>query len=495
MLTGTKPVERDMGLKKEPDQFAPPVLDFDTLYLYPTEAFERSAKEYEAYLKDRQNYFSAKAERERGDARDANSRASLVETESRKNEAGRIALEEQTRRDNELQSRKLKEQKAQFERTLASNKELQQKAIDAEAARKRAEATVKSVRTTAQETLASVCLCALALGCIAALGSAFFAYRSGFSHGYDKDAEARLDQLRGAKETLTSKITDLEADVKRLTPPPAPTLRAEDAEAQAQKRYEQMDAAQNEERDARLFSLFDRNFVIVTDQFTNDLASFKDSIRHDLFQEDLIHEQVTRINKPAPLPKPGENGSGDKSDANSSPNEDTKPKEETKSSLVEVIDDHTIIVPVRRTIYKWTRVRAAAPPVPTTSVPANPDPTNAAPDSSANAASDSSSGSSSAQTTPPEPGASVMEDRCVEQTYEQRDTWKRKGGHWRLAKSEVSSVSETASNQVIPPLKCRNIACGSIYVKGIEIPFTPEGKAIKTCPVCGKPLCFSESAK
>ena len=349
MLTETKPIEIDMGLKKEPDQFAPPVLDFDTLYLYPTEVFDRSAKEYESYLKDRQNYFSAKAERERADARDANSRAFLAETETRKNEAGRIALEEQTRRDNELQSQQLQEQKAQFDRTLASNKELQQKASDAETAQKRAEATLKSVRTTALETLSRVCVCALVFGCLAALGSAFFAYRSGFSHGYDKDGEAQLDQLRGVKETLTSKITGLEADVKRLTPPPAPTLMAEDAEAQAQKRYEQMDAAQNEEEDAHLFSLFDRNFVIVTDQFTNDLASFKDSIRHDLFQEDLIHEQVTRINKPAPLPKPGENESVGKSDASSSP------KEETKSSLVEVINDHAIIVPVRRTIYKWTR--------------------------------------------------------------------------------------------------------------------------------------------
>ena len=88
-----------------------------------------------------------------------------------------------------------------------------------------------------------------------------------------------------------------------------------------------------------------------------------------------------------------------------------------------------------------------------------------------------------------------MEDRCVEQTYEQRDTWKQKEGHWMLARSEVSSVSETSSNQVIPPLKCRNITCGSIYVKGIETPFTPEGKANKTCPVCWKPLYFSESTK
>jgi len=71
-----------------------------------------------------------------------------------------------------------------------------------------------------------------------------------------------------------------------------------------------------------------------------------------------------------------------------------------------------------------------------------------------------------------------------------RETWKRKQGEWSLVKSEVISVSQKTSTLSVPIRKCRSLTCGEYYVTGVLPAFSDSGKAIKTCPTCGRSLYF-----
>ena len=142
----------DTGIAELPDQFVPPVLDFDALDLYPSEEFVRASKEYQDYLIDRQASL-AQSRAMNMPSREKPKPELSGRSDASEADAERHSLDEQTRRANELQSEELKAQALQFAQALQRNTELQTGLATAQAALGQAQQHLRNAQSTAKNSL------------------------------------------------------------------------------------------------------------------------------------------------------------------------------------------------------------------------------------------------------------------------------------------------------------------------------------------------------
>ena len=72
----------------------------------------------------------------------------------------------------------------------------------------------------------------------------------------------------------------------RLTLPPVThSSTPQDAESELKEAYRKLDILQDEENTAELLAMYDPDFVVKTDQFTNNLQDLKTSLIQSLFSK------------------------------------------------------------------------------------------------------------------------------------------------------------------------------------------------------------------
>lgn len=445
-----------------PMQFLPPVLEFDELYLYPTEESQKASTEYQAYLRECRTFYAAKADKEREQEREAGMEARRLAAEQGKLQAEANAIEQETRRKNELQFADLETRQREFAAVAEKNKELQALADQKSKEAREAEANAKQAKSGVDGILSGCAVACLVLVIVVGAASYYF----GYSKGGRREVDAQLAKLGEHTKQVESQNADLEAQVRRLTPPSPPDVDPEALQPLLLADYKEMDAAHDQEDTDKLYSFYSVDYSLVTNGFSSSLSAVKRSNEKDFFRDDTLHQQITEIKKkPAASSNSETSTSATSSDSGSSGSH----SEDKPAPVVEIIDKDTVIIPVQKTIFTWKRVAVVSSPPPSSS---------SGEDASGSSTDSATTGASSPST----------EERITQYLFDNRDTWVRKDGRWSLAKTEIVSVSETAAVKAPPTLKCRNVSCGDYYYQGIGTPFEADGKVIKRCPLCHRRL-------
>lgn len=479
----TRSEEDKVAMKQKLQQFVPPELSFDALYLYPSQEYEKSKEFYQAALRQQEALLAAEEKHERAKAGEADAHRSLIEAERNRYEGERRAAESRTQRENELHSTKMRDQKQQFEEMRKTNETFKLAASEAKEAQTRAENKARDANAKVQGIGGAI----FGLCCVLVVISLYGGFRWGFSHGYNADVEAQVTSLQEVKASLETDKVSLEADkasleskVRSLTPPEPDSTPIDAAEVKKLllERYKKWDTAHDEEKMSALLSVFNPHFVVETQGHEDDLSAWKTTTAQDFFQADTLHTQLTQITESSAPAAANTSAGSSGSDAGA----DSSRTRQESSTGITILDHNTVVVSVLRTNTLWKGVLVTAAPPPATTPVSDTQGTAAASEPSSQPSESSSSADSAPKTS--------VECRATERRGVLRETWKRKQGEWSLVKSEVISVSERTSSLPVPVRKCRSLTCGEYYVTGVSTAFSETGKAIKTCPTCGRSLYF-----